>query len=170
MSKAFTSEETEVEGPLLRAPPVLEPGQTRWITRAGHTALLRERDRLLAERAKVLGDRTDAGRAKQAQLEGRARLIDATLAVLTVAPERPEDSSRVSIGAFVELSEEGAPARSWQLVGPDEADAKAGKLSIESPLARALIGRRAGEVVEVERPRGTVELEIVSLRWEDKEP
>jgi transcription elongation factor GreB len=63
----------------------------------------------------------------------------------------------------VKLRDEGGRESSWRIVGPDEADAKARRLSVSSPLARALLGKEAGETVAVELPRGPAEYEILDV-------
>ena len=68
-------------------------------------------------------------------------------------------------GAHVRVeSEEGE--RRYQIVGVDEADAARGRIAFVSPLARALLGRRVGDVVRVRLPRGEQELEVVAIAWE----
>ena len=67
-------------------------------------------------------------------------------------------------GATVKLSNSGANEITYQIVGEDEADIKAGKLSVGSPIARALIGKQEGDVVSVKTPSGLIEYEIVEVR------
>ncbi|HVI22276.1 MAG TPA: GreA/GreB family elongation factor, partial [Myxococcales bacterium] len=66
------------------------------------------------------------------------------------------------------LRDETGKETSWRIVGPDEADAKERRLSVDSPLARELLGKAAGETVTLELPRGTMELAVVSV--DDKLP
>jgi len=75
-------------------------------------------------------------------------------------------SGRVVFGATIELeAQEGATKVVYQLVGDDEADIKQGLLSVSSPIARALIGKSEGDVVDVATPGGTRSYEIVSVRY-----
>ncbi len=108
-----------------------------------------------------------AAREQQCFIEGRineiehrlgnAHVIDVT--TLTV-------SARVVFGATIELEDqEGGVAVTYQLVGDDEADIKLGLLSVSSPIARALIGKSEGDVVDVTTPGGTRSYEIVSVRY-----
>ena len=70
-------------------------------------------------------------------------------------------------GALVELEDQADGARAvYQVVGEDEADIRAGRISVSSPIARALVGKRQGEVVEVAAPGGTRSYEIVAVRLE----
>lgn len=160
MSKAFTSEETPDAAPLLRAAPRLKPGEVRWVTREGHAAFAAELARLRAARAPLAAQDPAA-----ADLDARAQLVSATLEALTVAPAPAAGERRVFLGAWVELEDEQGERRTWRLVGPDEADAKAGRVSVDSPLGRALLGKEAGDEVEVARPRGAQVFEIAQVRW-----
>ncbi len=108
-----------------------------------------------------------AAREQQSFIEGRIqdiehRLSNAEIIDVTTLPA----SGRVVFGATVELEVEGggAPVR-YQLVGDDEADIKQGLLSVSSPIARALIGKTEGDVVDVTTPGGTRSYEIVSVRY-----
>lgn len=144
MSKAFTNEDHE--GPpesLGRLPPQLHPGEVRYVTAQG----------LQAMKAEL---------AALPQASPRAQLLLATLATLTVAG--PAEDGRAMFGSRVSLEDEEGGTREYRIVGPDEADAKAGLISVESPLARALLGRREGETVEVRLPRGAAEYTLVRAR------
>ena len=108
-----------------------------------------------------------AAREQQSFIEGRIqdiehRLSNAEIIDVTTLPA----SGRVVFGATVELEAEGGgvPVR-YQLVGDDEADIKHGLLSVSSPIARALIGKTEGDVVDVTTPGGTRSYEIVSVRY-----
>ena len=108
-----------------------------------------------------------AAREQQSFIEGRIqeiehRLSNAEIIDVTTLPA----SGRVVFGATVELEDQsgGASVR-YQLVGDDEADIKQGLLSVSSPIARALIGKSEGDVVDVTTPGGTRSYEIVSVRY-----
>ena len=68
-------------------------------------------------------------------------------------------------GATVDLEEKGGEAVTYQIVGEDEADIKAGRISITSPIARALIGKEAGDLVDVHTPGGVKHYEILDVRY-----
>jgi transcription elongation GreA/GreB family factor len=74
-------------------------------------------------------------------------------------------SGVVRAGALVALVDENSAQVEYQIVEPEAADATALRISVESPLGRALLGKRAGDQVVVERPRGPAEYEIVSVRY-----
>lgn len=165
MSKAFTSEETEDAGPLLRAAPTLAPGEVRYISAAGHAALVAERTRLEEERLSLGRSGEVDAKTRRAEVEARLSLLEKTLAVLTVAPPPPQPD-RVYFGAIVAVEDEAGSQTEYRIVGPDEVDVRAGKISVDSPLARALLGRAEGDVTEVRRPRGVAELTIVTIRYD----
>ncbi len=148
MSKAFTSEETPDVGPLGRALPRLAPGEVRYVTPEGQAAL---RATLDAARA----DATPAGKA-------RAALLEATLATLTplVSDAPPGEAA---FGRWVTVEDEAGARTTWRLVGPDEADARRGLLGVSAPLASALLGRRQGDEIEVERPGGARRVTVVAV-------
>ncbi len=158
MSKAFTSEETPEVEPVVRASPRLAPGERRYVTPEGHAALRAELEALEAERAAA----PDAARADA--LARRAALVGATLATLTVLSPGDAPEGQVAFGTWVTVEDEGGARSTWRLVGPDEADARRGLVSAASPIGRALLGREAGDEVEVDRPGGRVTLGVVEVR------
>jgi transcription elongation factor GreA len=108
-----------------------------------------------------------AAREQQSFIEGRIAEIEAKLAnALVIDVLALEPSDRVVFGATVDLVDEDTGEElSYRIVGEDEADIKAGLLSINSPIARALLGKREGDVVVVEIPAGSRSLEIVKVRY-----
>src|SRR5436190_1975479 len=103
-----------------------------------------------------------AAREQQGFIEGRIKEIETRLAAAEVidVAELPR-SDRVVFGATVDLEDQGnGSAVSYQIVGEDEADIRAGRISIGSPIARALIAKSVGEVVEVAAPGRTCSYEI----------
>jgi transcription elongation factor GreA len=111
----------------------------------------------------------DAAREKQGFIEGRILELEAKLAnAQVIDPALLEDDGRVVFGTRVELLEvaSGEGSMTYQIVGEDEADIKLGKISYSSPIAKALIGKFAGDVAEVRAPGGVKEYEIVDVRYE----
>lgn len=108
-----------------------------------------------------------AAREQQSFIEGRIREIEAKLSNAEVIdPSTLPNSGRVVFGAFVELQDEEGNRLMYQVVGEDEADIGAGRISITSPIARALVGKSEGDVVDVTAPGGVRSLEIVVVRFE----
>ena len=108
----------------------------------------------------------DAARERQGMIEARIRDIEAKLAnAQVVDPKLLHAEGRCVFGATVDVETDGDSA-TWQIVGEDEADIKAGRISYSSPIGRALIGKEAGEVVEVQTPGGLKRYEIIDVRYE----
>ncbi len=157
MSKAFTSEETE-DAPVLGRLVVRAPrGQERPMTPAGYRALV-------AEQARLTGERLDASdEGHKAQLEHRLAVVAATLESVRVVEPPPPDGT-VRFGSEVTLAWGDGQTQRVRLVGPDEADGKEGRISVESPLARALLEHREGDELEIDRPRGVATATLVAVR------
>lgn len=106
----------------------------------------------------------DAAKERQGMIEGRIGEIQAKIAVAEVINPAEIKSDRVVFGATVQLTDlEDDTEHTYMIVGVDEADVKAGKISILSPIARAMIGRKAGETIAVQSPKGEREYEIRSF-------
>ncbi len=110
----------------------------------------------------------DAARERQGFVEGRIAEIEAKLAnAQIIDPAELDADGRVVFGATVELEDmESGDAVTYQIVGEDEADIKTGRISVSSPIARALIGKSADDVAEVRAPGGVREYQILDVRYE----
>jgi transcription elongation factor GreA len=109
----------------------------------------------------------DAAKDKQGFIEGRILEIEGKLATAQIIdPAALDADGQVVFGATVDLEDEATGAGvTYQIVGDDEADLKQGLISISSPIARALIGKVAGDVAEVQAPGGLKHYEIVNVRY-----
>jgi transcription elongation factor GreA len=107
-----------------------------------------------------------AAREQQGFIEGRIKEIEHKLAnAQVIDPAKLPNSGKVVFGASVELEDQTDGSRvTYQVVGEDEADIRAGRISVSSPIARALVGKSEGEVVDVTAPAGTRSYEIVAVR------
>ena len=110
----------------------------------------------------------DAAKERQSFIEGRIKEIEAKLAnAQVIDPKAVDADGRCVFGATVDLEESKAgESVTYQIVGDDEADLKKGKISISSPIARALIGKYAGDEVEVQTPGGLRKYEVLEVRYE----
>ncbi|WP_257448398.1 GreA/GreB family elongation factor [Archangium lipolyticum] len=147
MSKAFTKEDSGGDEVLLPPRPRSASGEKRHITPEGYRALQEE-----------LAALTDPASRRALQL---AAILEEVQVVTTEIP----DEEHVYFGAWVTLEDEEGEETTYRIVGPDEADVKEGRLSVESPLARALIGKEVGESIQFERPRGAIEYTIVQVSY-----
>ncbi len=109
----------------------------------------------------------DAAKERQGFIEGRIKEVEGKLANAQIIDPRLLDADgRCVFGATVDLEDvEKGSKVTYQIVGEDEADLKAGKVSISSPIARALIGKYAGDVAEGQAPGGVREYEIIDVRY-----
>jgi transcription elongation factor GreA len=109
----------------------------------------------------------DAAKERQGFIEGRILELEGKLSSAQIIdPTLLEDDGRVVFGATVDLEEtESGDSVTYQIVGDDEADIKAGKISISSPISRALIGKYAGDLAEVKAPGGVKEYEVIDVRY-----
>ncbi|HYB33063.1 MAG TPA: transcription elongation factor GreA [Steroidobacteraceae bacterium] len=107
-----------------------------------------------------------AAREQQGFIEGRIREIEHKLAnAQVIDPARVPNTGKVVFGAQVELEDQADGVRVvYQVVGEDEADIRAGRISVTSPIARAVVGKSEGELVEVATPGGTRSYEIIAVR------
>jgi len=109
----------------------------------------------------------EAAKDKQGFIEGRILEIEGKLAAAQIIdPSTLDAEGRVVFGSTVDLEEEETGANvTYQIVGDDEADLKLGLISISSPIARALIGKTAGDIAEVRAPSGPKSYEIMAVRY-----
>jgi transcription elongation factor GreA len=110
----------------------------------------------------------DAAKERQGFIEGRIAEVEAKLASAQIIdPKLVDADGRCVFGATVEIEDQdGGDRVTYQIVGDDEADIKESKISISSPIARALIGKYAGDVAEVQAPGGVKRYEILDVRYE----
>jgi transcription elongation factor GreB len=158
------------------------PSSSPYITPAGFSALqqelddtwLRRRDvvKALAEAA-AEGDRSENAeyiyRKKElGGLDRRIRYLQKRLPALNVVREVPADDA-VYFGAIVEVRDSTGDTRRYRIVGPDEADARTGAISMDSPIARALHKKRIDDELRVKTSEKTITLTVLSIRYENQE-
>ena len=109
----------------------------------------------------------DAAKERQGFIEGRIQELEAKLSnAQVIDPSGIDADGRIVFGATVDLEDlESGDEVTYQIVGDDEADIKLKKISVSSPIARALIGKSAGDVAEVQAPGGVREYEVIEVRY-----
>lgn len=182
MSKAFTRENDDDEEAGLTPLPALPPGMPNYMTPAGHRAIREEFERLVKTERPALvqtiswaasnGDRSENGdyiygKKRLREMDRRIRYLTKRLEnAVVVDPREQENLEQVFFGATVTILEfDDAQVRSftYQIVGIDEAEVSVGRISWVSPLARALMKSREGDIVRFQSPAGLRELEIEAI-------
>lgn len=110
----------------------------------------------------------DAAKERQGFIEGRIQEVEGKLSnAQIIDPALLDADGRCVFGATVELEDQDSgESMTYQIVGEDEADIKLGKISVNSPVARAVIGKYAGDIAQVQAPGGLREYEIIDVRYE----
>ncbi len=121
--------------------------------------------------AAAQGDRSENadyiyGKRRLREIDSRVRFLRGRLDGMKVVSTPPSDPGRVFFGAWVELSAADGTALRHRIVGPDEFDRAPGFISLDSPLARALMGKRAGDEIEVELPAGLRRWQLTAVNYE----
>ncbi len=122
--------------------------------------------------AAAQGDRSENaeyiyGKKRLREIDRRIEFLTKRLDELEVVRPDPSQAGRVFFGAYVAVEDEAGAATEYQVVGPDEFDVAAGRVSMDAPLGRALLGRREGDEITVERPKGRVTFTVIGIRYED---
>jgi transcription elongation factor GreB len=166
MSKAFTKESDEGPGNEVHLEPKdpLPAGVKNYVTPEGAAALREELSRLEREpRRKTGGDK--AARKALEVLERRTQFLRDRVANMMVVDPGSQDKDSVHFGATVTVADEEGNEKVYRIVGVDESDPAQGKISWISPIAKALISARVGDVVTLELPDGNAELEILQIDY-----
>lgn len=158
-----------------------KPKGRLYITRSGAERLHKELLHLLnTERPKVTaevsaaaaqGDRSENaeyiyGKKRLREIDRRIRFLTRRLDIATVVdPREQKDRAKIYFGATVTLEDEDGAKVTYQVVGPDEIDTRGGKISMDSPVGKALIGKKLGDEITVFRPRGEVQLTVLEIRY-----
>jgi transcription elongation factor GreB len=153
-----------------------------YITPEGAKRLRAELDQLwTVERPRVTQEVSDAaaqgdrsenaeyiyGKRRLREIDRRVRFLSKRLDDVVVVNEAPSDPSRVFFGAWVTLEDEGGKEVTYRIVGPDESDLDRGFISMDAPVAKALLGKRDGDDVAVKRPKGDITYTIVAIRYRE---
>jgi transcription elongation factor GreB len=157
------------------------PQLSRYITPEGAKKLRAELEQLWKiERPRVTqevadaaaqGDRSENaeyiyGKRRLREIDRRLRFLQKRLDDVAVVSEPPSDPDRVFFGAYVTLEDEHGEQRTYRIVGGDESDTDKGWISIDSPVARACLGKRCDDAITVRAPRGEIEYTILAVRYD----
>lgn len=157
--------------PPKRSPHITVEGAKKLRTELDHLWCV-ERPRVTQEVADAAaqGDRSENaeyiyGKRRLREIDRRVRFLSKRLEQVIIVNERPDDASRVFFGAWVTLENDDGDETTYRIVGADESDLDSGCISIDSPVARGLLGKREGDDVIVRVPRGDVAYTIVGVRY-----
>jgi transcription elongation factor GreB len=182
MSKAFTKEPEGDDDADQESIEPRAPRGTQHITAEGYRALQVELKRLWeVERPKITdevstaaaqGDRSENaeyiyGKKKLREIDRRIRFLTKRLDAVTVVMPSKEQLGRVFFGAWFTIEDEDGKVMTYRIVGTDEIDLGARKISVASPVAQALLGKAVGDSAMVLRPRGPAEVTVVKVWYED---
>ncbi len=160
--------------------PTERPPRSCYITPAGQRRLQEEFDRLWTEErprvtrevseAAAQGDRSENaeyiyGKKRLREIDSRLEFLTVRLDELKVVVPQERDDGKVYFGAWVKLEDEAGDVVEYQIVGPDEVDVETRRISMDSPVGRALLGKSEGDEVRVSRPMGEMVFEIVEVRY-----
>jgi transcription elongation factor GreB len=155
--------------------------RSRYITPEGAKQLRAELDQLWTkERPRVTqevadaaaqGDRSENaeyiyGKRRLREIDRRVRFLSKRLDEVTVVNEPPSDPKRVFFGAHVTVETDDGTRHTYRIVGGDESNVEKGWISIDSPVARACLGKREDDVITVRAPRGEIEYTIISVAYD----
>jgi transcription elongation factor GreB len=160
--------------------PPQKPG-AKYITAEGERALKSELHQLWkVERPQVtqsvseaaaMGDRSENadyiyGKRRLREIDRRVRYLSKRLDEVTVVSQAPDDTSRIFFGAWVTLEDEAGNSHRYRLVGPDEIDPRRGYISIDSPMAKALLGKPTESDIEINTPTGRHEYFVLAIDYD----
>lgn len=155
-----------------------ESGKPGYITREGYRRLELEAERLWTVERPALtkavaiaaaeGDRSENaeyiyGKRKLAEIDRRLKFLGKRLQVLTLVDPQEAPTDRVYFGHWVSLEDEAGKRSCYQIVGPDETEVGGERISVEGPLAKALLKRQVGDEITVQRPKGEITFVIQSI-------
>jgi transcription elongation factor GreB len=168
MSKAFTRESDDDSAEeVVSGRPQVPGGAKHYLTREGADRLRQRLGELLEERRGLMSESAETNANAKAALhrvEAAIQKLESALdSVIVVEP--PADQGKVALGASVRVRDEQGEEDAYQIVGVEEADPAQGRISSVSPLARALISRRAGDKVSFQTPAGSRELTILAVHY-----
>jgi len=118
------------------------------------------------------GDRSENGdyiygKRRLREIDSRVRFLNKRLDELEVVRRIPDDTDKIYFGARITLEDAAGKETCWRVVGPDEFDLSSGKLSMDSPLARALLGKRLDDEIHVQSPSGQQVYYVTDIRYDN---
>ncbi len=169
MSRGFVKEDDQEEAPFIPARAVLPPGEINYVTPNGYEILLAEKIKLDTTISKLDLEEGKERRHAMAILNGKLNLLNDRISSARILKPQDQSQDEVRFGALVSFKfktgDQKGDIKEFQIVGVDEANIKENKIAFVAPLAKALTGKKIGEIAEVFMAGKLQELEIVSINY-----
>ncbi len=166
MSRGFVKEDDQEEIPMVSPRAYLPEGVNNYVTQTGMDELLAEREKLLNEKESLTTNNENEKRIAINHINARLNLLNARIDTAMVITPNEQSVDEVMFGATVTINRIGTTNnRTFRIVGVDEADIANGKISFLSPIAQALMNRKAGERVIINQAGREIEFEILSIEY-----
>jgi len=166
MSRGFVKEDDQEEVPMVPQRAHLPEGVTNFVTRTGMDLLLAEREELIKERESISITNENEKRIALNFINAKLQLLNNRITEARVVDPKDQPQGEVMFGATVNLKKSGSDnIQVFQIVGVDEADIARGKISFLSPLAKALINKKAGEKITLRRDSEVMVYEIIEVLY-----
>jgi len=166
MSRGFVKEDDQEEIPIVPQRATLPEGVTNFVTRAGMDQLLAEKQALINEKDNLGTSRENEKRIALNYINAKLQLLNSRIAEARLVDPSEQPQDEITFGATVTLkNEKSGKIQTFQIVGVDEADIAKGKISFISPLARAMINKKAGDRISLKRDRDEITFEIMALAY-----
>jgi transcription elongation factor GreB len=166
MSRGFVKEDDQEEVPIVPLRAFLPDGIPNFVTPAGMEQLMAEKQMLINERDNLSSTNENEKRIAVNFINAKLQLLNDRIADARIIDPKGYPQDEIRFGASVTLKNEGSgKIQVFQIVGVDEADIAKGKISFISPLAKALINKKAGDKITLKRDRGEAVFEIVDISY-----
>ena len=166
MSRGFVKEDDQEEVPIVPQRSYLPEGVTNFVTRTGMEQLLSEKKMLILEKENLSSTNENEKRISLNYINAKLQLLNDRIADARIIDPKGYPQDEIRFGASVTFKNEGSgKIQDFQIVGVDEADIAKGKISFISPLAKALINKKAGDKITLKRDRGEAVFEIVDISY-----
>ncbi len=166
MSRGFVKEGDQEELPVIPPRAALPSGVSNYVTPKGHQALLEEKKSLEEEKKNLSKENEREHRQAAMFIDGKLKLLNQRINSARIITTNDQQQDEVRFGATIVFNN-GQIQQQFQIVGVDEADIKKKKIAFTAPIARALIGKKEGDLAEFKRGNEVQHLEILKVKYEN---
>ena len=168
MSRGFVKEEDQEEAPVIPPRAALPAGVNNYVTANSYALLLSEKEALETKQKNLPKDNETERRRASMEIDGRLQLLNARIQSARIIDLSKQPQNEVRFGARVHFKK-GKQSLNFQIVGVDEADVKSQKIAFTAPIAKALIGKKIGDIVDFKLGRETQKIKILNISYPKKE-